>query len=59
MLRVAMAGEFFPDVNQYAFFDTAFHRRIPDYAGHYAIPEKVSSQVDFYRSRSAAGIWAR
>lgn len=48
-LGVTMAGEFFPDVTQFAVFDTAFHRQIPGYAGHYAIPEKLSRHVDFYR----------
>ncbi len=48
-LGVAMAAEAFPDAAQFAVFDTAFHRHIPDYAGRYAIPESLSKQVDFYR----------
>lgn len=48
-LGVRMAAEIFSDVAQYAVFDTAFHRTIPDYAGRYAIPENLSDKVDFYR----------
>lgn len=48
-LGIAMAGNFFANVPQYAVFDTAFHRRIPDYAGRYAIAEHLSDKVDFYR----------
>jgi len=48
-LGVLMAGKIFADVAQYAVFDTAFHRGIPDYAGRYAIPENLSAKVDFYR----------
>lgn len=48
-LGVATSGGIFPDIPQYAVFDTAFHRRIPEYAGRYAIPSKLSGKVDFYR----------
>jgi len=48
-LGIAMAAEVFPEVLQFAVFDTAFHRRIPDYAGRYAIPQNLSHDVDFYR----------
>lgn len=48
-LGVELAGTVFPDVPQYAVFDTAFHRRIPDYAGRYAIPSQLSGNVEFYR----------
>lgn len=48
-LGVEMSGTIFPDVPQYAVFDTAFHRRIPEYAGRYAILSKLSDKVDFYR----------
>ncbi len=48
-LGVAMAAKAFPEVAQFAAFDTAFHRHIPDYAGRYAIPQGLSQQVDFYR----------
>ena len=48
-LGIEMAGELFADAPQFAVFDTAFHRQIPDYAGRYAIPEKLSANVDFYR----------
>lgn len=48
-LGVIMAGKTFSDVAQYAVFDTAFHRSIPEYAGRYAIPENLSVKVDFYR----------
>lgn len=39
----------FPDVAQFALFDTAFHRNLPDVAKRYAIPEWLSSAVAFYR----------
>ncbi len=48
-LGIEMAEELFANVPQFAVFDTAFHRQIPDYAGRYAIPEKLSANVDFYR----------
>lgn len=48
-LGIEMAEELFANVAQFAVFDTAFHRQIPDYAGRYAIPEKLSKNVDFYR----------
>ena len=48
-LGIEMAGRFFINVTQYAVFDTAFHRNIPVYAGRYAIAEKLSDNVDFYR----------
>ena len=48
-LGIEMAGHFFMNVTQYAVFDTAFHRNIPVYAGRYAIAEKLSANVDFYR----------
>ena len=48
-LGIDMAGKLFLNVPQFAVFDTAFHRQIPDYAGRYAIPENLSSNVDFYR----------
>lgn len=46
---VTMAANIFPDVPQFAVFDTAFHRTIPEYAGRYAIPEKLAGNIDFYR----------
>ncbi len=48
-LGIEMAEELFANVPQFAVFDTAFHRQIPDYAGRYAIPENLSANVDFYR----------
>ena len=48
-LGIEMAQELFANVPQFAVFDTAFHRQIPDYAGRYAIPENLSANVDFYR----------
>ncbi len=48
-LGIEMAGELFKDIKQFAVFDTAFHRNIPEYAGRYAISEKLSPQIDFYR----------
>ncbi len=48
-LGIEMAEELFVNVPQFAVFDTAFHRQIPDYAGRYAIPENLSVNVDFYR----------
>jgi len=48
-LGVMMAAGFFPDARQFAIFDTAFHRSIPEYAGRYAIPSRLSEKVAFYR----------
>jgi acetate kinase len=48
-LGIEMAETLFANVPQFAVFDTAFHRQIPNYAGRYAIPEKLSANVDFYR----------
>ncbi len=48
-LGVTLAREAFPQIVQFAVFDTAFHRHIPEYAGRYAIPEQLSKNVDFYR----------
>ena len=48
-LGIEMASTLFSKVVQFAVFDTAFHRNIPDYAGRYAIPENLSPNVDFYR----------
>jgi acetate kinase len=48
-LGIEIAAEFFENVPQFAVFDTAFHRQIPDYAGRYAIPENLSPNVNFYR----------
>lgn len=36
---IDVAGKRWPDLPQVAVFDTAFHRTIPDFAAHYAIPE--------------------
>lgn len=46
-LGVLLAGQAFPALPQFAVFDTAFHRHIPDYAGRYAIPEHLSEQINF------------
>ncbi len=48
-LGITMAAECFPDTAQFAVFDTAFHRRIPEHAGRYALPDHLSDKVDFYR----------
>ena len=48
-LGIEIAAELFKNVTQFAVFDTAFHRKIPDYAGRYAIPENLSANVAFYR----------
>ena len=48
-LGIEMASTLFSKVVQFAVFDTAFHRNIPDYAGRYAIPKNLSPNVDFYR----------
>lgn len=48
-LGIEMAAELFSNVPQFAVFDTAFHRKIPTYAGRYAIPENLSANVEFYR----------
>ncbi|WPP51694.1 acetate kinase [Catalinimonas niigatensis] len=37
---IAVAEEVFPQAEQVAIFDTAFHQSMPDYAYRYAIPQK-------------------
>jgi acetate kinase len=48
-LGVQIACEHFPDVRQFAVFDTAFHSQLPDMARRYALPEALSAQVAFRR----------
>lgn len=48
-LGIALAAQAFPATIQFAVFDTAFHRHIPEYAGRYAIPKYLSANLDFYR----------
>ncbi|MDO9105355.1 MAG: acetate/propionate family kinase [Methylovulum sp.] len=48
-LGVATAAQLFPDTAQFAVFDTAFHRSIPEHAGRYAIPGHLSDKTHFYR----------
>ncbi len=39
----------FPDIAQFALFDTAFHRHLPLFAKRYAIPESLSATPAFFR----------
>jgi len=48
-LGISLAMASFPALKQFAVFDTAFHRTIPDYAGRYGLPEGLSEHLDFYR----------
>jgi acetate kinase len=48
-LGVSIAEAAFPEVPQYAVFDTAFHRQMPEYGGRYPIPSALSDNIDFYR----------
>lgn len=48
-LGVELALTRFPDVPHYAVFDTAFHRSMPDHARCYAIPRRLSQNVEFCR----------
>lgn len=48
-LGISLAMASFPTTKQFAVFDTAFHRTIPDYAGRYCLPEGLSDHLDFYR----------
>jgi acetate kinase len=47
-LGLTIGASVFPKTPQFAVFDTAFHRHIPDFAGRYAIPENLSD-IAFYR----------
>jgi acetate kinase len=38
-----------PNVAQYAIFDTAFHRTLPEIARRYAIPKKLVEKYDIHR----------
>jgi acetate kinase len=48
-LGVSMAAAAFPEIPQYAVFDTAFHRRMPGYASRYPVPSALSGNVEFRR----------
>jgi acetate kinase len=48
-MGVRYAVTIFPNVPQYAVFDTAFHSSLPSFARNYAIPERLASQHHFYR----------
>lgn len=48
-LGIQLAASAFPEIRQFAVFDTAFHRTIPEYAGRYAIPDNGVGQINFYR----------
>lgn len=48
-LGVELAFSFFPDVPQYAVFDTAFHRGMPEHVRRYAIPGQLAAGLEFYR----------
>jgi len=48
-LGISLAGEIFPATTQFAVFDTAFHRTIPELASRYAIPPQLCATVDFHR----------
>lgn len=48
-LGIATAVQSFPATRQFAVFDTAFHRGIPDYAGYYALPKQILDDFAFYR----------
>lgn len=39
----------FPQIDQYAVFDTAFYHTLPDYVFHYALPEKICSEYGIRR----------
>ncbi len=48
-LGIIIARRLFPACWQFALFDTAFHRTIPDYAGKYALPDDLTANIQFYR----------
>ncbi len=48
-LGISLAGEIFPATAQFALFDTAFHRSIPELASRYAIPPQLCENVQFHR----------
>ncbi|EIC29202.1 acetate/propionate family kinase [Methylomicrobium album] len=48
-LGVSMAEAAFPGIPQYAVFDTAFHRQMPEHASRYPIPPALSGNVEFRR----------
>lgn len=48
-LGMAIAETAFPEIPQYAVFDTAFHRQMPEYASRYPIPLSLTGNVDFCR----------
>ncbi len=48
-LGISLAGDIFPGIPQFALFDTAFHRSIPERASRYAIPQQLCATVAFHR----------
>lgn len=48
-LGIRVASELFGPVPQFALFDTAFHRHLPEVAHRYALPELPSSPIRFRR----------
>ena len=41
--------ESFPEIPQYAIFDTAYHNTLPAYASQYALPESISKNLPIKR----------
>lgn len=48
-LGITLARQSFPNTPQYAVFDTAFHRSIPEKASRYALPPQLADNLDFHR----------
>ena len=38
------SGRLYPNISQFACFDTAFHRNLPEVAAHYAVPQELFDQ---------------
>lgn len=49
LLPIELIHQKYPDLTQVAVFDTAFHQTMPDYAYHYALPEKFYEQHQIRR----------
>eukprot|EP00027_Filamoeba_sp_ATCC50430_P012417 CAMPEP_0168568344 /NCGR_PEP_ID=MMETSP0413-20121227/15524_1 /TAXON_ID=136452 /ORGANISM="Filamoeba nolandi, Strain NC-AS-23-1" /LENGTH=401 /DNA_ID=CAMNT_0008600667 /DNA_START=144 /DNA_END=1346 /DNA_ORIENTATION=+ len=46
---IQMCKTKFPQVNQYAVFDTAYHRTMPEYAKLYPLPQDICKEKDIYK----------
>ncbi|MEK7167862.1 MAG: acetate kinase, partial [Patescibacteria group bacterium] len=49
LVCIKKSWELFPQIDQYAIFDTAYYRTLPDYIFRYALPEKLYTEYGIRR----------